>query len=105
MKCPTCNAWSNVLETRQIKSGLKRRRECANLHRFVTYETEINHEEVAMFNSRRVFDWMRNILQQRKRQVSQSKGSKSQTRDEVLGTDKVLDNIMQSIARSNNEKR
>lgn len=34
MKCPTCGAWSSVLETR----GVTRRRECANGHRFSTIE-------------------------------------------------------------------
>ena len=35
MKCPHCNAWSRVLETRD---GIKRRRECANMHRWWTQE-------------------------------------------------------------------
>lgn len=34
MKCPTCGAWSTVLETRDTR----RRRECANKHRFPTVE-------------------------------------------------------------------
>lgn len=34
MKCPTCGAWSAVLETRDTR----RRRECANGHRFPTLE-------------------------------------------------------------------
>lgn len=34
MKCPHCGAWSNVLETRTTR----RRRECANGHRFSTVE-------------------------------------------------------------------
>jgi transcriptional regulator NrdR family protein len=36
MKCPECNAWTEVLETR----GPWRRRQCANLHRFNTLETQ-----------------------------------------------------------------
>lgn len=43
MKCPTCEAWTQVLETR--KRGLhvtRRRYECANLHRFTTLESVIN---------------------------------------------------------------
>jgi transcriptional regulator NrdR family protein len=39
MKCPQCEAWTEVRETRQRTDGTKRRRyECANLHRFTTVE-------------------------------------------------------------------
>lgn len=41
MKCPQCGAWTDVLETRSPR----RRRECANGHRFTTIElpdTEAN---------------------------------------------------------------
>lgn len=39
MKCPTCSAWTSVLETRQKSDGsVYRRYECANLHRFTTNE-------------------------------------------------------------------
>lgn len=38
MKCPHCGVWSSVLETR----GAKRRRECANGHRFATVEAVVN---------------------------------------------------------------
>lgn len=34
MKCPQCEAWTEVRETR----GTKRRRECGNGHRFTTEE-------------------------------------------------------------------
>lgn len=34
MKCPLCGAWSSVLQT----NGVRRRRECANNHRFNTIE-------------------------------------------------------------------
>lgn len=34
MKCPHCGAWSTVLDTRNTR----RRRECANGHRFATVE-------------------------------------------------------------------
>ena len=34
MKCPTCGGWTTVHETR----GTRRRRECANGHRFSTEE-------------------------------------------------------------------
>lgn len=40
MKCPLCNAWALVLESRAIRSrnARYRRYECANLHRFTTEE-------------------------------------------------------------------
>lgn len=41
MKCPICNKWTNILETRTTKNGHTRRRECANLHRFTTKEVVI----------------------------------------------------------------
>lgn len=40
MNCPTCGAWSSVLDTRNgPNETVKRRRECANGHRFFTLET------------------------------------------------------------------
>lgn len=45
MKCPTCGAWSLVKETKTSPTfGYKRRRECANEHRFTTQETVIPEE-------------------------------------------------------------
>ena len=42
MKCPTCNAWVEVKETRPTPTGAVRRRYvCANLHRFTTHETVV----------------------------------------------------------------
>lgn len=38
MKCPTCGAWTIVLETRAKGDGKYRRYECGNLHRFLTME-------------------------------------------------------------------
>ena len=38
MNCPKCAAWSSVNETRTSKGTVTRRRECANGHRFTTYE-------------------------------------------------------------------
>jgi hypothetical protein len=40
MKCPVCNAWTLVKETRTRKTDgvVTRRYECANLHRFSTEE-------------------------------------------------------------------
>ena len=37
MKCPVCGTWTIVLETRNGR----RRRECGNLHRFVTQENVV----------------------------------------------------------------
>lgn len=39
MKCPQCGAWSSVLDTREAPlDTTKRRRECANGHKFTTVE-------------------------------------------------------------------
>lgn len=38
MKCTHCAAWSSVLETRTLHGGTRRRRECANGHKFWTLE-------------------------------------------------------------------
>jgi hypothetical protein len=42
MKCPTCGTWTLVKETR----GIRRRRECANEHRFTTEEIVIPEEVI-----------------------------------------------------------
>jgi len=42
MKCPTCGTWTSVKETR----GTRRRRECANEHRFTTEETVVPEEVI-----------------------------------------------------------
>jgi transcriptional regulator NrdR family protein len=45
MKCPICDAWSTVRETRQNKRlGYIRRRECANEHRFTTQEVVVKDQ-------------------------------------------------------------
>lgn len=42
MKCPVCGVWSIVKETRKSPTfGYKRRRECANEHKFTTQEVVI----------------------------------------------------------------
>jgi transcriptional regulator NrdR family protein len=47
MKCPTCGAWSTVKETRESKLfGFRRRRECANEHKFTTQEIVIPEEDI-----------------------------------------------------------
>ena len=40
MKCPICNAWTRTLETRinEDTNEIWRRKECGNLHTFVTLE-------------------------------------------------------------------
>jgi transcriptional regulator NrdR family protein len=39
MRCPTCQTWTEVLETRTRQDGTRRRRYvCANLHKFNTVE-------------------------------------------------------------------
>jgi len=40
MKCPHCGAWSDVKDSRQGR----RRRECANGHRFTTQEIIIDEK-------------------------------------------------------------
>ena len=40
MKCPRCNAWAEVLQSREHKftNTRSRRYQCGNLHRFSTLE-------------------------------------------------------------------
>lgn len=46
MKCPTCQTYTEVLETRQKRDGTTYRRYmCANMHRFTTTETPIAAKE------------------------------------------------------------
>ncbi len=49
MNCPKCDAWTEVLETRKRKAGTYRRYECANLHRFSTFNDGVTRID----NSRR----------------------------------------------------
>lgn len=47
MKCPQCNAWALVKETRQRNNNITRRRyECGNEHRFTTEEQAIKHKPI-----------------------------------------------------------
>lgn len=41
MKCPVCNVWVELLETRKRAGGIYRRYECGNLHTFGTMESLI----------------------------------------------------------------
>lgn len=41
MRCPACQAWTELLETRKRSSGTARRYECANWHRFTTLDHEL----------------------------------------------------------------
>lgn len=44
MKCPECGRYTEVLETRKRQDGSKYRRyQCANMHRFSTFE-RIHHD-------------------------------------------------------------
>lgn len=45
MKCPACHKPSTVIETRQKKQGVVRRRECINMHRFTSIEIELRRPE------------------------------------------------------------
>ena len=38
MKCPICNVWTSVLDTRNKRDVTVRRRKCANEHIFITEE-------------------------------------------------------------------
>lgn len=45
MKCPECGAWSLVKETKESPTfGYRRRRECANEHKFTTQEVVVPQE-------------------------------------------------------------
>ena len=41
MKCPACNSWTELLETRKRAAGTYRRYECANMHRFSTINDQV----------------------------------------------------------------
>jgi len=41
MKCPVCQVWVELLETRKRAGGTYRRYECGNLHTFGTMESLI----------------------------------------------------------------
>ena len=38
MKCPTCNSWTTVEQTKSAGGFVERRRKCANNHTFTTEE-------------------------------------------------------------------
>lgn len=45
MKCPVCNKWTIVLDTRPSPvRNVRRRRQCANEHTFTTEETVVPPE-------------------------------------------------------------
>ena len=47
MNCPECGVWTIVRETRKSPTfGYKRRRECANGHKFTTKEVVISESEL-----------------------------------------------------------
>jgi transcriptional regulator NrdR family protein len=45
MKCPTCNAWASVKDTRQRVGSTYRRYVCANEHRFSTTEEVVKFQQ------------------------------------------------------------
>lgn len=47
MKCPTCNAWTEVLYTQPSDGSRRRRYQCANLHRFWTEERVVGPSSTA----------------------------------------------------------
>ena len=68
MRCPICDSWTSVLETREGEHcTTKRRRECANGHRFGSVEVTTSmysHARPAMQHSitailRRIARWKR----------------------------------------------
>jgi len=46
MNCPECGAWSVILETRSSTARYRRRRECANGHKFTTEEITVSPETI-----------------------------------------------------------
>jgi transcriptional regulator NrdR family protein len=46
MKCPECGAWSVILETRDTSVRYRRRRECANGHKFTTEEIALSQKQL-----------------------------------------------------------
>lgn len=38
MNCPTCNAWTDIKDTRNKGDYVQRKRQCANGHTFTTKE-------------------------------------------------------------------
>jgi len=54
MKCPQCDAWSLILETRSSPIRYRRRRECANGHLFTTEELVVPDEQIEQERSERL---------------------------------------------------
>lgn len=46
MNCPECGAWSVILETRSSPTRYRRRRECANEHKFTTEEVVVSQKQI-----------------------------------------------------------
>jgi transcriptional regulator NrdR family protein len=47
MKCPECGAWTLIKETKESPTfGYRRRRECANYHKFTTQEIVVPQETI-----------------------------------------------------------
>lgn len=54
MKCPVCGAWSVVKEVRETTTRYRRRRECANEHKFTTEEIVVPAEKIRSERAQRV---------------------------------------------------
>jgi transcriptional regulator NrdR family protein len=47
MKCPFCEAWTTIKESRESPIfGYTRRRECGNQHRFTTQERVVSEDAI-----------------------------------------------------------
>ncbi len=68
MKCPTCGAWTIVMESRHGT----RRRECANLHRFTTQENVVTTGRSA--STKRKTESMKTMPPDVKQTLSQRRG-------------------------------
>ena len=55
MKCPECGVWSTVLETRTTENGYRRRRQCANEHKFTTEEVVVQKSSGVLSTSKRSY--------------------------------------------------
>lgn len=57
LKCPECGVWTVVNEARPSDTyGYRRRRECANGHRFTTQEVVIPDEQIKAEQRERLFN-------------------------------------------------
>lgn len=64
MKCPYCGADSRVLDTRETKGGIHRRRECLSSvpHRFTTNEHVVGDKEMTDADAQRMAQRVANLV-------------------------------------------